>query len=131
MDRSIELVVHTAPGLPDVGGNPVLLEWAFENIIKNAIDVLAGKGGHIEVRADTADEGRSVAIRVLDDGPGVPADMRKTIFEPGVSGKKSGWGVGLALTRRIVNTHQGKIELGRPPAGAEFIVTLPALEAGG
>ncbi len=131
MDRSIELVVDTAPGLPNIGGNPVLLEWAFENIIKNAIDVLAGKGGHIGVVAELADEGRYVAVRVLDDGPGVPADMRKTIFQPGVSGKKGGWGVGLTLTRRIVDTHQGKIELGRPAKGAEFIVTLPALEAEG
>ncbi len=129
MDRSIELEVFVAPGLPDIGGNQVLLEWAFENIIKNAIDVLAGRGGRIEVRAEQADEGRCVAVRILDDGPGVPADMRKSIFEPGVSSKAGGWGVGLALTRRIVNTHRGKIELGHPRVGAEFIVTLPVREA--
>lgn len=128
MDRSIELVVRVAPGLPAVAGNPVLLEWAFENIIKNAIDVLAGRGGHIEVVAAPADGGRRVEVRIIDDGPGVPAELGKKIFEPGVSGKKNGWGVGLSLTRRIVVTHGGKIELGQPEAGAEFIVRFPAVK---
>ncbi|NIR44107.1 MAG: HAMP domain-containing histidine kinase [Gemmatimonadetes bacterium] len=124
MDRSIELKVETAPGLPRVAGNKVLLEWAFENVIKNSIDVLAGRGGRIEVRADPADDGKHVTIAFRDDGPGVASEMRKSIFEPGVSGK-GGWGVGLTLTRRIVDTHGGKIELGWPNEGAEFIVTLP------
>ena len=125
MDRSIALEVNIAPGLSTVAGNPVLLEWAFENIIKNAIDVLAGRGGRIEVRAEPGDGGRCVVIRFIDDGPGVPHDMRKAIFEPGVSSKQGGWGVGLSLARRILDTHGGAIELGRPRVGAEFIVSLP------
>ncbi len=129
MDRSITLEVDAAPGLPDIAGNPVLLEWAFENIIKNAVDILAGRGGRIAVRAEPVDNGESVAIHFLDDGPGVPAELRKYIFDPGVSGKKGGWGVGLSLTRRIVDTHGGKIELGRPATGAEFIVSLPVAPA--
>ncbi len=129
MDRSIALEVKVAPGLPDIAANPVLLEWAFENIIKNAVDVLAGRGGRIEVRVEPIDDGQSVAVHFIDDGPGVPPEMRKSIFESGVSGKKGGWGVGLSLTRRIVDTHGGRIELGRPTAGAEFIVSLPVVEA--
>jgi signal transduction histidine kinase len=127
MDRSIRLEIDSPRGLAPVAGNSVLLEWAFENLIKNSVDVLAGRGGRIAVKADLAEDGR-VRIRFLDDGPGVPADMRKKIFEPGVSGKQGGWGVGLTLTRRIIeNTHRGSIELGRSKSGTEFIVLLPVM----
>ncbi|NIN70887.1 MAG: hypothetical protein GTO46_02905 [Gemmatimonadetes bacterium] len=128
LDRSIELTVHVAPQLQPVAGNPVLLEWAFENLIKNAVDVLAGRGGRIAVNAMPDDDGRCVTIHVVDDGPGVPAELRKHIFEPGVSSKEGGWGVGLTLTRRIVeDTHGGSIVLGKRRDGAEFIVTLPVV----
>lgn len=130
LERSIELTVQVAPQLRPVAGNPVLLEWAFENLIKNAIDVLAGRGGRIGVSAEAAEDGRSVLVRVVDDGPGVPAELRKHIFEPGVSSKESGWGVGLTLTRRIVEkTHGGSIALGKRRHGAEFIVTLPVVRS--
>jgi signal transduction histidine kinase len=126
MDRSIRLDVRAPEDLPPVAGNPVLLEWAFENIIKNSIDVLAGRGGKIEVIAESNEAERIVRIRFCDDGPGVPPELRKTIFEPGVTGKQGGWGVGLSLARRIVeDTHGGSIQLGRPRAGAEFVVQLP------
>ena len=129
MERSIELEVNTASGLPPVAGNPVLLEWAFENIIKNSLDVLAGRGGRIEVKAEPVHD--RVVIRFVDDGPGVPAELRKHIFEAGISGKEQGWGIGLSLTRRIVeDTHGGSIELGRPRRGAEFVVELPAVPRG-
>ncbi len=128
MERSIGLDVQIAAELPAVAGNPVLLEWAFENVIKNAVDVLAGRGGRIQISAELAEPGRSVRIRFLDDGPGVQPELRKKIFEPGVSRKAGGWGVGLTLARRIVeDTHGGSIQLGRPRVGAEFIVALPVI----
>ena len=128
MDRSIDLVIRTGSELPSVAGNPVLLEWAFENVIKNAIDVLAGRGGRILVTAEVVHSGRDVQVRFKDDGPGVPNDLHKHIFRAGASRKEGGWGVGLSLTRRIVeDTHGGAIELGRPEVGAEFIVTLPVV----
>ena len=131
MDRSIRLDVDTPKGLAPVAGNPVLLEWAFENIIKNAIDVLAGRGGRIEVKVGLAEDGR-VRVRFLDDGPGVQADLRKRIFDSGVSGKEGGWGVGLSLTRRIVeDTFGGSIELARSQKGAEFVVKLPVMPPDG
>lgn len=129
MDRSIRLEMRAPADLPPVAGNPVLLEWAFENIIKNSIDVLAGRGGSIVVIAEVAPAADCVRVRFCDDGPGVPHELRKRIFEPGVSGKKGGWGIGLSLTRRIVReTHGGSIELGRPRQGAEFVVALPVME---
>ncbi len=130
LDRSIEFTVHVAPQVRPVAGNPVLLEWAFENLIKNAVDVLAGRGGRIAVNAMPDDDGRCVVVRVVDDGPGVPPELRKHIFEPGVSSKEGGWGVGLTLTRRIVeDTHGGSIVLGKRRDGAEFIVTLPVVRS--
>ncbi len=126
LDTSIRIDVHVPDDLPPVAGNPVLLEWAFENIIKNSIDVLAGRGGAIEVFAERTDG--AIRVRFCDDGPGVPHELRKRIFEPGVSGKPGGWGVGLSLTRRIVeDTHGGSIHLGRPRVGAEFVVELPVM----
>ena len=126
LDRSIELYVHTPADLPPVAGNPVLLEWAFENIVKNSVDVLAGRGGNIAITAELTDNDRRVCLRFVDDGPGVPAELRKHIFEPGVSGKQGGWGVGLSLARRIIEkNHGGSITLGKRRVGAEFIVTLP------
>ncbi|UCC73097.1 MAG: hypothetical protein JSV86_00600 [Gemmatimonadota bacterium] len=130
LERSIELAVQVAPRLRPIAGNPVLLEWAFENIIKNAVDVLAGRGGRIAVSAEPAEDSRSVTVRFVDNGPGVPAELRKHIFEPGVSSKEGGWGVGLTLTRRIVeDTHGGSIVLGKRRDGAEFVVTLPVVRS--
>ncbi len=127
IDRSIRLHIHARPDLPRVAGNPVLLEWAFENVIKNSIDVLAGRGGRIRVIAQGA-PADCVRVRFRDNGPGVPPELRKRIFEPGFSSKEGGWGVGLSLTRRIIEaTHGGSVELGRPRRGAEFIVTLPVM----
>ncbi len=129
LDRSIELSVHVAPRVRPVAGNPVLLEWAFENIIKNAVDVLAGRGGRIAVNAAPAEDGKHVTVRFVDDGPGVPTELRKQLFEPGVTSKEGGWGVGLTLTRRIIEeTHRGSIELGKRRVGAEFIIDLPIVQ---
>ncbi len=130
LEHSIELTVQVAPQVRPVAGNPVLLEWAFENLIKNAVDVLAGRGGRIAVNANPDDDDRCVMIRFVDDGPGVPTELRKHIFEPGVSSKEGGWGVGLTLTRRIIEeTHGGSIVLGKRREGAEFVVTLPVVRS--
>jgi signal transduction histidine kinase len=67
-------------------------------------------------------------VYIADDGPGVPAHLRERIFEPGVSTKAGGWGVGLSLTRRIVNElHGGRVIVrARRRGGAVFDITLPA-----
>jgi signal transduction histidine kinase len=110
-------------------GNAVLLTWALENVVKNALDALAGTGGLIEIRASRADAGW-VVLHVSDSGPGVHGEIRDRIFEPGVSTKSGGWGVGLALSRRIIEgVHGGRIELldGRA-GGATFEIRLPAAQ---
>ena len=121
------------PGdLPRVMGNEVLLTWALENVVNNALDALGGKGGTISIRARD-DGGRAVLVSISDTGPGVPETIRDRIFEPGVSTKVRGWGVGLALARRIVEgVHRGRIELGDGElGGATFHIRLPSPREGG
>jgi signal transduction histidine kinase len=123
--REVELHVDVADHLPPVLGNAILLEWALENLVKNALDALAGSGGTIHLWAER-DSPRRVAVRVQDDGPGVATAVRGTIFEPGVTTKKGGWGVGLSLSRRIVeDVHHGRLLLAPSERGALFVATLP------
>jgi signal transduction histidine kinase len=73
---------------------------------------------------------RRTRVTVHDDGPGIAPEVRHRLFEPGVSTKQGGWGIGLALARRIVeDVHDGRLTLGAPPAGTEFVLELP-LHAG-
>jgi signal transduction histidine kinase len=109
-----------------VRGDRVLLEWVLEALVKNAIDALSGIGGTIAVSVATLDDGR-IRVRVADDGPGVPSHLRKRIFDAGFSTKERGWGIGLALTQRIVEqNHAGKLALVPSAKGAVFDVILPA-----
>ena len=108
----------------------MLLTWALENVVNNALDALAGRGGRITIRARERAESPQIEILVEDDGPGVRLDVRDRIFEPGITTKGGGWGVGLALARRIVEgVHRGRIEhLDTPGGGATFMVRLPAAD---
>jgi len=126
----VSLLVEMPHDAPHVVGNETLLEWAFENLIKNALDALAGREGRVVVAYDGVHSERA-AFRVYDTGPGVPAGMRKQIFDIGFTTKKSGWGVGLSLTRRIIeDMHDGTIVLEHADLGASFRVELPVAHRG-
>jgi len=108
-----------------VVGDAVLLEWALEVLVKNAVDALAGRGGRIVVSALRRAHG-GATVAVTDDGPGVPRELRGRIFDPGFSTKQSGWGIGLALARRIVEeNHGGTLRLVPGDRGATFEIILP------
>ena len=127
--KSVELVVDIPPGLPRVQGNEVLLIWALENVVKNALDALAGRGGKITIYAREVG-GKWISLRIRDTGPGVDPEIRDKLFEPGVTTKSGGWGVGLALSRRIVEgVHKGHIELLDGLEGTTFQIRLPAADA--
>lgn len=108
-----------------IAGDRVLLEWAIESLVKNAIDALAGRGGSIVVSLLPA-AGSGVRLRVADDGPGIPKALRRKIFAAGFTTKERGWGIGLALTRRIVeDNHGGRLVLVPSDHGAVFDAILP------
>jgi signal transduction histidine kinase len=123
--NTIAVACTAAPDLHAVEGDPVLLEWAIEVLTKNAIDALAGRGGRVSLSADHGSEPDSVVIRVADDGPGIPSEIRSRVFEPGFSTKQSGWGIGLSLAKRIVEeNHGGKLVLAPSEQGATFEIIL-------
>lgn len=129
----IELEVRVPPSLPPVRGNAVLLAWAMENVVKNALDALAGRGGTIAIEAREEGPDR-VRIAVRDTGPGVAGEIRDRLFESGATTKPGGWGVGLTLARRIVeDVHDGRIELSSEEgaAGTTFVLALPRAEPEG
>lgn len=123
--HSVVIETHFSEGAAVIEGDPVLLEWAMESLLKNAIDALAGRGGRVQISVQPFPE--SVRVVVADDGPGVPREIRRRIFDPGFTTKQSGWGLGLALTRRIVTeAHRGSIALLPTDRGASFQITFPA-----
>src|SRR5690554_413539 len=89
--------------------NPVLHSWTIENLIKNAVDATKGKG---KIVVSIEDEPRFLKIKVEDNGKGIPKNHFKKVFEPGFTTKKRGWGLGLSLTKRIVEEyHNGRIKV--------------------
>jgi len=124
--HSVTITLASPGSGPTVTGDPVLIEWALEVIVKNAVDALSGRGGRIEVDVETADAKGRVSVR--DDGPGVAPEMQRQLFEPGTTTKTGGWGIGLALARRIVEQqHGGRVTFRPGPdgRGAVFVLEFP------
>ncbi|MFZ5623886.1 MAG: sensor histidine kinase [Gemmatimonadota bacterium] len=122
--NAIELKVDAPGPGPVVLGDPVLLEWALEALVKNAIDALSGRQGTITLRARSEDG--VATLRVIDDGPGVPKELRREIFQPGITTKRGGWGIGLALCRRAIeDAHAGQLLLESVDSGTSFLIRLP------
>ena len=105
--KNVDIVQH----LPDheviVKMNASLFEWVIENLCKNAVDAMGGKG---RIELVLFEEGKYVVIEVTDNGKGIPKKDIKNVFMPGFTTKKRGWGLGLSLARRIVEDyHKGRI----------------------
>lgn len=87
--------------------NPPLFNWVVENLIRNALDAMGGKG---VIKATISEDNNHITIDLSDTGSGIPANKLKTVFEPGYTTKKRGWGLGLSLAKRIIESyHTGKI----------------------
>jgi two-component system, NtrC family, sensor histidine kinase HydH len=118
-------------GLPAVPLDEGLAEQAFVNLIQNAYEAMDSKGGTLRVRvcSATADGREGIEVRVQDSGPGIPADQKEQIFNPFVTTKKTGLGLGLSIVSQIVDEHHGSIRIENAPGeGARFVLFLPASE---
>ncbi len=92
------------------------------NLVRNAVDAV-GQGGHVTVELEPNHE--AFTIRVQDDGPGIPDEVRPRIFEPFFSTKESGTGLGMSIVHSLVSLHDGTIDLDTGPRGTRFEVTIP------
>jgi two-component system nitrogen regulation sensor histidine kinase GlnL len=120
--------------LPDMQGDPHQLRQIFTNLLMNAFEALNG-AGTVAIAATALNEegpaggepqGPMVQVTVTDDGPGIPADVLEKIFSPFFTTKPQGSGLGLAIVRKIVDAHDGRIDVGvLETGGTRFRVTLP------
>jgi len=119
--------------LPPIPLDESLCEQAFANLIQNAYDAMGSDGGVLRVMAARARNSNrdGIEVRIEDTGPGIPDDLREQIFNPFVTTKKTGVGLGLSIVSRIIDGHHGtiRVENGReegPRRGATFVIFLPA-----
>ena len=115
VDQTVDSTVHL---------NVPLFAWVLENLTKNAADAMSGEGA---MTYEISETDRNVFLEVSDTGKGIPSGRFKTIFEPGFTTKKRGWGLGLSLVKRIVeNYHNGTIHIkeSNPGVKTTFRITL-------
>ncbi|MCB0844730.1 MAG: hypothetical protein KDE26_15860, partial [Bacteroidetes bacterium] len=124
---SIQLIVNNnLPPENTLKINPQLFDWVIENLLKNALDAIKSKEGQLVI--DAGEKGQYYYIDVSDTGKGIPKGHFNKVFEPGFTTKKRGWGLGLSLTKRIVeNYHKGKIfvKSSELDKGTTFRILLP------
>ena len=140
-----ETVVRTnvEPGLPMIESDHHQLSQVFTNLVANAFEALDGKGCitisamTTAIDADPAFAGLhpptpAVLVEVADDGPGIPPELTDRIFNPFFTTKVTGTGLGLAIVRKIIDAHDGRIDVSSTPStGTRFRVTLPVTSASG
>jgi signal transduction histidine kinase len=134
--REIGLHVKVAEGLPPIQGDQHQLCQLFTNLLSNAFEALEGEGS-VEITAVEGvidEEGhaagvdghiRTVVVDVSDNGPGVPRELRDRIFNAFFTTKPQGSGLGLAIVRKVVDAHDGRIDIQTGSSGTRFRVTLP------
>ncbi len=125
--KAVAVSVQVDPGLPRVRGFAGELNQIWGNLIDNALDAVP-ESGRIEVVARL--DSRRVVVRIADNGPGIPAEIRDRIFDPFFTTKPAGQGTGLGLdiVRRLVQHNEGQISVESQPGRTEFQVTLPIAE---
>jgi two-component system, NtrC family, nitrogen regulation sensor histidine kinase GlnL len=141
--RHVRVIEEYDPSLPHVHGNRDLLVQAFLNLVKNAAEALPGSGGEI-VLATAYRHGLRIAgpggkvrrylplmVSVSDNGCGIPEDLRPYLFDPFVTSKRSGTGLGLALVAKVIGDHGGVIEFDSQPGRTVFRVFLPLVARDG
>jgi signal transduction histidine kinase len=105
--KNIQFKVNTADSPVIIPLNIPLFEWVLENVCKNAMDAIDGNG---LIQVSVIDNQKYIFVDITDNGKGIPRNRHKTVFKPGYTTKERGWGLGLSLTKRIVEEyHGGKI----------------------
>ncbi len=110
LDNEIE--IHLISKIEDkvINIDPDLIRWTIENLVKNSIDAMKNKGGNIILTA--ACKNSNTYIQVRDEGTGIPKSQFSKVFEPGITSKARGWGLGLSLAKRIIEDyHKGRIKV--------------------
>lgn len=113
--------------LPEADVNPELFSWVIENLVKNALEAVDPRNGRILLSARPVGDGR-IKLSLKDNGKGIPAPDLPHVFKPGFSTKRRGWGLGLTLSRRIVEEYHGGriwVEESSPELGTTFSMTIP------
>jgi two-component system nitrogen regulation sensor histidine kinase GlnL len=138
--RHVRFINDYDPSLPPVYGNFDQLVQVFMNLVKNAAEAVPDSGGEIYLRtafrrgvrlALPGAEGRihlPLVVSVGDNGPGIPSDIAAQLFDPFVTTKSGGTGLGLALVAKMVNDHGGVVEFDTDATGTTFRVLLPMIE---
>ena len=114
--------------VPPVNLNPELLEWAVENLIANALSALDKRPGRVDVEVGLRPESESVDIVIKDNGRGMTREEQRRAFEPGYTTRSRGWGLGLALVRRVVQDYHGgtlAIRQSVPGQGTTMVISFP------
>jgi len=126
-EGSIPIESHLAEGLPPVAGDPALLGQVLVNLMKNAQEALDASAAPL-ISVSTAQHGSQVSLCVQDNGHGFPEELWDRLFEPYVTSKPKGTGLGLPVVKKIVEEHHGSIAVDNPETGgARICVSLPAL----
>ena len=126
--HSIQVKITVDHGeIPQVTVNQELLQWVLENLIRNSLDAMDKPLGIIEVESEYEKKKNQIVIRYRDNGRGIHRGNQKKIFQPGMTTKKHGWGMGLALVKRIIEEyHRGQIKLVKSNSqGTQFDISLP------
>ncbi|SPF80414.1 two-component system sensor histidine kinase NtrB [Pseudoprimorskyibacter insulae] len=132
----MQIIEDYDPSLPMAYGDPDQLLQVVLNLVKNASEAADVKGGKIRLhtfyehsfrlrRADGQGQSLPLQIEIIDDGPGLPQDIKGDIFDPFVSGKENGTGLGLALVSKIISDHDGWISVDSVPGRTVFRISLP------
>jgi signal transduction histidine kinase len=126
-DKAVSLSLDIASDLPLINGFAGELNQVWSNLISNALDAVS-ENGRVQVTARRAEDARGgIIVRVVDDGAGIPPSIRDRIFDPFFTTKPigEGSGLGLDIVRRLVQRHNGQIEVESNPGRTEFRVILP------
>jgi two-component system nitrogen regulation sensor histidine kinase GlnL len=136
----MKIIEDYDPSLPATFADADQLMQVFLNLLKNASEAAGPKGGTIRLhtfydhslrrkRRDGSQAALPLQIEIIDDGPGIPPDIAADIFEPFVSGRENGTGLGLALVSKIITDHEGWISVDSHPGRTVFRISMPLAPA--